>query len=220
MSGTAASAGELMDRVYRHQRHIYDLTRKNFLLGRDHLIAALDPPPGGSVLEIGCGTGRNLIAAARRRPDASYFGIDISHEMLATARANLGRAGLTRGVRLARADATDFDARCLFARGTFDRVFFSYSLSMIPRWREALQRAEAHVSPGGRLHLVDFGQQERLPAWWRTHLFAWIGRFHVAPRADLEAALAETGGGAIRFRPLYRGYAWYAELTALPAVQV
>jgi len=30
--------------------------------------------------------------------------------------------------------------------------------------------------------------------------------------------LQEAGGGAVRFRPLYRGYAWYAELTALPAV--
>jgi S-adenosylmethionine-diacylgycerolhomoserine-N-methlytransferase len=206
-----------MDRVYRRQRHIYDLTRKNFLLGRDRLIAALDPPPGGSVLEIGCGTGRNLIAAARSRPDASYFGIDISHEMLATARGNLGRAGLTRGIRLARADAANFDANSLFARATFDRVFFSYSLSMIPPWREALKRAEEHVAPGGRLHIVDFGQQERLPAWWRAVLFAWIGRFHVTPRADLEAALGETGSGTVRFQPLYRGYAWYAELTALPA---
>jgi S-adenosylmethionine-diacylgycerolhomoserine-N-methlytransferase len=213
-----ASVGELMDQVYRRQRHIYDLTRKKFLVGRDHLIAALDPPPGGSVLEIGCGTGRNLIAAARMRPDASYFGIDISHEMLATARGNLGRAGLTRSIRLARADAANFDTNSLFARATFDRVFFSYSLSMIPPWREALRRAEAHVAPGGRLHIVDFGQQERLPAWWRALLFAWIGRFHVTPRADLQAALDEAGGSGVRFQPLYRGYAWYAEFTALPAV--
>ena len=42
----------LMDGVYRYQRHIYDLTRKYYLLGRDGLIADLDVPAGGAVLEM------------------------------------------------------------------------------------------------------------------------------------------------------------------------
>lgn len=42
----------LMDRTYRRQRRIYDLTRAWYLLGRDHLVARLDPPQGGAVLEI------------------------------------------------------------------------------------------------------------------------------------------------------------------------
>ncbi|HSO42957.1 MAG TPA: hypothetical protein VLR47_08995, partial [Rhodospirillales bacterium] len=63
-----------MDRIYRHQRHLYDATRKYYLLGRDQLIADLAPPEGGTVLEIGCGTGRNLIAAARAYPSASLSG--------------------------------------------------------------------------------------------------------------------------------------------------
>ena len=37
-----------MDRMYRHQRYIYDLTRRYYLFGRDQLIAELKPPPGGS----------------------------------------------------------------------------------------------------------------------------------------------------------------------------
>jgi S-adenosylmethionine-diacylgycerolhomoserine-N-methlytransferase len=41
-------------------------------------------------------------------------------------------------------------------------VFFSYSLSMIPPWRQALmQQALAVVAPSGRLLVVDFGEQER-----------------------------------------------------------
>ncbi len=68
MSSEALPGPELMDRVYRHQRHVYDLTRKHYLLGRDHLIDRLEPPAGGHVLELGCGTGRNLIAAAKRYP--------------------------------------------------------------------------------------------------------------------------------------------------------
>ena len=46
----------------------YDASRRYYLLGRDRLLDQLAPPPGGSILEIGCGTGRNLIGAARRYP--------------------------------------------------------------------------------------------------------------------------------------------------------
>ena len=74
-----------MDAIYRTQRHFYDLTRKYYLLGRDGLIDALAPSKDGSVIEIGCGTGRNLIVAARAWPDARFYGIDISEAMLETA---------------------------------------------------------------------------------------------------------------------------------------
>lgn len=42
---TDATHAALMDATYRHQRRIYDVTRRHFLLGRDRLIAELDPPP-------------------------------------------------------------------------------------------------------------------------------------------------------------------------------
>ena len=42
--------------------------------------------------------------------------------------------------------------------------FFSYSLSMIPDWRGAIDRGWAAVAPGGSLHIVDFGQCENLLA--------------------------------------------------------
>ncbi|MEJ6784320.1 class I SAM-dependent methyltransferase [Aminobacter sp. Piv2-1] len=199
----------LMDRVYRHQRHIYDLTRKYYLLGRDRMIAELDPPAGGTVLELGCGTGRNLILAARRFPDAHFYGLDISAEMLATARASIARAGLSDRITLAQADATAFDAKALFGRSGFDRVFVSYSLSMIPGWERAV--AAALNAADGSLHIVDFGQQERLPGWFRTLLRGWLAKFHVSPR---ETLLAEVGRQALalgrnpHFSVLYRGYAW------------
>lgn len=214
----APSNADLMDEVYRYQRHVYDLTRKYYLLGRDRLIAALAPPTRGHVLEVGCGTGRNLIAAARAYPRAVFYGIDISAEMLATAQANIDRAGLANRIRLAQADAANLDAEALFGRTLFDRVFFSYTLSMIPPWREALGRGARLLAPGGRLLVVDFGRQEGLPRAFKWLLFAWLKRFHVAPRAELRQALAdlaEEEGAAARFTPLYRGYACYGELRAL-----
>ena len=68
-----ADEAALMDRIYRRQRYVYDLTRKYYLLGRDELIDRLAPPADGRVLEIGCGTARNLIAAARRWPQARFL---------------------------------------------------------------------------------------------------------------------------------------------------
>ena len=89
-----SDAAALMDRMYRRQRHIYDLSRKYYLIGRDEAIARLRPGPGDCGLEIGCGTGRNLIRAARAYPDARFFGLDVSREMLDTAETAIRRAGL------------------------------------------------------------------------------------------------------------------------------
>lgn len=41
MAAHADGAGDLMDRIYATQRHIYDATRKFYLLGRDELIEDL-----------------------------------------------------------------------------------------------------------------------------------------------------------------------------------
>lgn len=211
----AAETARLMDGVYRRQRHFYDLTRKYYLLGRDHLIDELRPPAGGTVLELGCGTGRNLIAAARRYPDTRFYGLDISRQMLETARTNIDKARLSDRISLVEGDAANPVAiDCLGVAG-FDRVFYSYTLSMIPIWREALAAGAERLKAGGRIHVVDFGRQERLPGWFRTVLFAWLKSFHVSPRADLQAelqGLADRTGTELRVRPLYRGYAAYAEL--------
>ncbi len=205
------SAAGRMDAIYRRQRHIYDLTRKYYLLGRDRLIADLDPPVGGSVLEVGCGTGRNLILTGRRYQNARLYGIDISAEMLATARTNALQSGLVTRMALARADASDFDPGRLFGQPQFDRIFLSYTLSMIPPWRETIANLPAMLAPGGSLHVVDFGQQERLPPMFRKALFAWLNRFEVSPRAELPvvlAEMAEAAGLSFAFQSHYRGYAW------------
>ena len=209
----AASSARHMDAIYRGQRHIYDLTRKYYLLGRDRLIAGLRPPAGGTVLELGCGTGRNLIVAAGKYPQARYYGIDISQEMLMTARASVDKAGLADRIKLAQGDASSVDTEAAFGIPAFDRVFISYALSMIPPWRETAAHGLALTKAGGSLHVVDFGGQAELPAWFRSGLRAWLAKFSVSPREDLEAVLANVARGAsakLEFRRLYRDYARYA----------
>lgn len=202
--------GGLMDSVYRHQRHIYDLSRKYYLLGRDGLIADLAPPRGGAVLEIGCGTGRNLISAGKAWPEARLYGVDISAAMLETARRAVAKAGMADRVVLAQGDGCGFDPQALFGRAQFERVFISYALSMIPNWQRALRQGAQCAAPAGKLEVVDFGQQDGLPGLWKRALFGWLARFHVSPRAELRQAiegLARDMGGFPHSRSLYRGYA-------------
>ncbi|MDW6020812.1 class I SAM-dependent methyltransferase [Mesorhizobium sp. BAC0120] len=203
----------LMDGVYRRQRHVYDLTRKYYLLGRDRLLSGMDVPPEGTMLEIGCGTGRNLVLASRLYPDARLFGLDISSEMLRSAAGSLAKEGIAERAKLSLGDATDFDALALFGRDRFDRVFISYALSMIPGWERAIAQGLACLAPGGSLHIVDFGSQEGMPGWFRSVLRAWLARFHVSPRDTLHGELtkqAAFAGMGLEFRSLYRGYAVHA----------
>ncbi|MFM2278747.1 MAG: hypothetical protein RLZZ444_978 [Pseudomonadota bacterium] len=184
---TSLAHASLMDRTYRYQKYIYDLTRKYYLLGRDRAIAGLDLAPGQSLLEIGCGTGRNLAMAAQRHPGALFYGLDISAEMLALARARLGE-NLLRPEDLKLLDAANFRPEDFDTYG-FDRILISYALSMIPDWRGTIERAVDALAPGGELHIVDFGEQDHLPGWFRTALRSWLARFHVTPRAELPATL-------------------------------
>ena len=180
------------------------------------MIDELAPPPGGRVLEIACGTGRNLIAAARRAPGAHFYGFDISTAMLDTARRQVRKAALDKSIRVAHGDATDFSPERLFGAPAFDRIFISYALSMIPPWRAALQQALGALAPGGRLLIVDFGTQSRLPRWFKRMLRGWLAQFSVEPRDALAIELARIGalpGFSVRHAQLYRGYAVYAVIT-------
>ena len=205
------------DAMYSFQRHFYDLTRKPYLLGRDVVIRGLNLPNGGTVLEIGCGTGRNLACIARAYPTARCFGLDVSEEMLKTARAKLAREGLGGQVKLAASDANSFDPAALFGVQKFDRVVISYALSMIEEWEAVLEASVKLLSPTGTLYVVDFGDQSGLPGWFRKALLAWLVRFSVTPRdelADQIASTAWTNGYGYNFRNIYKGYAAVAEITA------
>jgi S-adenosylmethionine-diacylgycerolhomoserine-N-methlytransferase len=217
---TAATQDQkvLMDDVYSLHRHFYDVTRRFYLFGRDRLVRSLAPPPGGTVLEVGCGTARNLIVAGKCWPEARFHGFDISEAMLETARKSVAKQGLTGKVTLAQGDAGNFDTRALFGLEKVDRIFMSYTLSMIPPWQEAIERGAASLAPGGSLHIVDFGQYERLPGFLKRLHFKSLNDFHVFPRRELPAVLrrvAEEQGLSLEFTPLYRGYAWSAVLGRL-----
>jgi S-adenosylmethionine-diacylgycerolhomoserine-N-methlytransferase len=187
-----AGHAALMDKVYRRQRHIYDLTRKYYLLGRDRLVKELDAKPGAIIVEVGCGTARNLIRIAETYPDTKLYGLDASAEMLRTAQEAVERARLSERIVLVHALAEQLEPGLFGLDRPFDHAIFSYSLSMIPDWRGALKRAAGVVRADGYVHVVDFGDLESLWPLARKTLRAWLNLFHVAPRDEL-LKLVESG---------------------------
>jgi S-adenosylmethionine-diacylgycerolhomoserine-N-methlytransferase len=202
-----------MDRMYRWTRHIYDASRKYYLLGRDTLIQNIKPHKGEHILELGCGTARNLRKIAAYYPGIHLYGIDASEEMLKSARTILAKHGL-HDIKLAQGFAQTFDPKEAFGfDGAFDRIFFSYALSIIPPWRESIDHALELLKSGGEMHIVDFGGQEDLPPLFRKFLFWWLSKFHVRHKPEILNYLRkiETAQhGTLQVQKLYKGYAYYA----------
>lgn len=158
----------LQDYYALHAR-IYDATRWTFLFGRERILhrsARIAAPK--RILEVGCGTGRNLRSLRRIFPDADITGVDLSDDMLKIARRK------TNGVKLIQ---QAYDAP---VAGNFDLILFSYALTMFnPGWKNALQAAKADLSPGGLLAIVDFSHT-------RSSLFRrWMGVNHVRMEGHL-----------------------------------
>jgi S-adenosylmethionine-diacylgycerolhomoserine-N-methlytransferase len=218
-----------MDRMYRLTRHVYDVTRRYYLLGRDRLLDRVVTARDSATLEVGCGTARNLIKLAQRPEPGLLYGLDASHEMLETAARSIERslglpsAPLPAGsgtdreaIVLRQGLAEQLDARRMFGReAPFDTIFFSYCLSMIPTWPGALEAAMANLRPGGHLLIVDFWDQGDLPAVFAAGLKRWLSLFHVHYRPEVHEALVQlgrSGRGDVHFESVARRYAYIASI--------
>ncbi len=210
---------ENMDRMYRLQRYFYDVSRKYYLLGRDQLLKEMNVQPGERVLEAGCGTARNLIILARRYPNTHFYGLDASAAMLETAQAKIDNAGV-KNITLKTALADDFSHdRTFHLTEPFDKIFFSYSISMIPPWRESIDNALNDLKTGGTLYLVDFYDQKDLPGAFGRFLKWWLKKFHVQVWDELLPYISSLGAEKqvdLTVRPLFRRYSFIAAMKKLP----
>lgn len=166
---------------YRLHAPIYDLTRVWFLFGRERILRLLQQhwqaqaSHAPRILEVGCGTGRNLRRLQTLFPTARLVGIDLAEAMLEQAEEaldarvqNRATAGLP-GMQLVHGGLGEADLG-----GPFDIVLASYMLTMTGDAQAAcLAAARELVVPGGLLGVVDF-HATPVPLYAR-----WMARNHV-----------------------------------------
>lgn len=205
---------ERLNNFYRFQRHFYDLTRRFFLLGRDELLRRMNVQPDESVLEIGCGTGRNLLKLSGLAPKAKLFGLDASDEMLKTAAAKFDARDKQKEIILRQGLAETFSFSETFNQAEpFDKIFISYSLSMFPNWQEALLNSLENLKAGGSLFIIDFWDGGGQFVLFNRLLRWWLGLFNVRFRPEFLEFLKELqkeGIGKCTVTPVGQGYAFIA----------
>ncbi len=125
--------------------------------------AALQPAPGGWVLDVAAGTGGITRAVARRWPAARAVGIDFSRPMLDIARRN------GQGLRWTEGDAL----RLPFADAVFDGVVNGFMLRNVTSVEATLAEQTRVVRPGGRVVCLEM-------SWPRNPLFRPFFRLYFA----------------------------------------
>jgi S-adenosylmethionine-diacylgycerolhomoserine-N-methlytransferase len=159
-----------LQNFYAPQARAYDAFRERLLHGRSELIDLLPVAPGQTVVELGAGTGRNLeFFGPRLSRLAQVRIVDLCPALLAIARE---RAARWPNVQVIEADATLYRPD-----RPVDAVYFSYSLTMIPDWRQAIDNAVAMLAPGGVLGVVDFHLPALQPGEGRLSRRARANRF-------------------------------------------
>ncbi len=174
------SASSPLEGYYRLHSKIYDATRWSFLFGRTAILreaAAVATPK--RILEVGCGTGKNLVNLCRMFPDAEVTGVDLSEAMLGVARGKTESFGPR--IRLQHAAY----GSAFQSEAPSDLILFSYALTMFnPGFEEAIAAAHRDLAPGGHIAVVDFHDT-------RFRFFErWMGVNHVRMNGQLRPLLA------------------------------
>ncbi len=178
-------SSEALKRYYRWHAPIYDATRWAFLFGRTRLIQLLSKSSVGAmpkqILDLGCGTGKNLCALAQAFPGAQITGVDLSAEMLAQAGRNL----VQKLEPAARARISLRNTDIAHMPGLqYDLIVCSYMLSMTGnQLSDTLQKLRKLLTPTGRLAIVDFDCTRA--AWFAR----WMGVNHVRMDGSLATLL-------------------------------
>jgi ubiquinone/menaquinone biosynthesis C-methylase UbiE len=164
MSQSDATREHLIESYRKRARH-YDITSRLCVFGpqrahRRRAVQALRLRPGGSVVEIACGTGLNFpLIEQEIGPDGRIVGVDMTDAMLAQAQHRIETNGWSN-ISLVQADAADF----VFPTGV-DAILATYAHSLLPECGQVIAHGAAALSAGGRWVVLDLKVPDNTPGW-------------------------------------------------------
>lgn len=162
-----------MEGYYRLQADIYDITRPFFLFDRTKVFNELNLKSGQTILEVGCGTGCNLSHLVRKAgTSGKIYGLDCSDSMLRKAKEKIDKYGW-KNVTLIKEYAEKYNLS-----EKADMIIFSYSLTMIPDWKAAIDNAIDNLKEDGKIVILDFYVWNKMKGFfdfWKS----WLKVNHV-----------------------------------------
>lgn len=170
----------------------------NLGLGCGNPLAIASLQPGQTVLDLGSGAGFDcFLAAGAVGPSGRVIGVDMTHEMLAKARANAKKDGFDNvEFRLGEIEALPV------ADANIDVIISNCVINLSPEKQRVFQEAFRVLKPGGRLAIADIVATAPLPEEVKGDWAAYTGCMAGASQVtDLEKMLAAAGFETVKIAP-------------------
>ena len=143
---------------------------------KEALVQAVQAEPGMQVLDIASGTGEPALTLAEVvGPEGHVTATDLGQSMIAVAKENAEKAGLTNMTFL-QADAHELP----FSDQSFDRVTCRFGVMFFADLPQALSEIYRVLKPGGRVAFTAWGPLEQNP-YFATFLTPFLKRVEVPP---------------------------------------
>ena len=189
------STREHLIQTYRKKAKHYDLTSRLYpapgypqRTQRLQAVQALGLRPGGTVIDLACGTGLNFpLLQQAVGPRGQIVGVDLTDAMLARAQDRI-KANAWSNVSLVQADAAGFD----FPAGA-GAILSTYALTQVPECAQVITHGAAALAAGGRWAVLDLKVPGRTPGW-----LAQLGTATVRPFASIDEWMTRRPWEAIR----------------------
>jgi ubiquinone/menaquinone biosynthesis C-methylase UbiE len=174
---------------------------------RGALLRQLAPQPTDIIADIGCGTGSFLALLGRTAKWAKLIGVDPDDRILRRARRKLEGAGIV--VSLKRGYLRDVTA--LLAGTGVNKIASSLVFHQVPlaEKRAGLSSIYSALTPGGELHVADFGLQ-------RTRLMRSL--FRIVQHVDGFENTQPNADGILPLLMKKAGFAEVKETSVIPTL--
>jgi ubiquinone/menaquinone biosynthesis C-methylase UbiE len=175
----ASRAQERLIETYRKKAKHYDITSRLYpapgypqRAQRLRAVQALGLRPGGTVVDIACGTGLNFPLLEKAvGPGGRIVGVDLTDAMLAQARGRIAANGWSN-ISLVQADAAGFDFPA-----EVDAILSTYALTQVPECAAVIAHGAAALSGDGRWAVLDLKVPDSTPQWLAQLGTAIVRRF-------------------------------------------